>query len=215
MAARPSPPTFAPVSTGSLRERKKERTRATLMAVSSRLFEEHGYDTTTLEQIAAAAEISVPTLLVYFESKERLAFANEYDTLARFRALVEDPDRTTGTLALWRQQVESGSANVGKDLGAYLRRTQYLSDPALGRTVLDLLTQYEDVLAAGLAVDHGTTDDDPPTRLLATLLSFGNQSAIRRWAAGGGHGDLGSMALEVVAFAEKHFPQPKPRRRRR
>jgi AcrR family transcriptional regulator len=200
---------------GSLRERKKERTRATLMSVSSRLFADNGYEATTLEQIASAAEISVPTLLVYFESKERLAFATEYDTLASFREQIEDPDRSTGTLALWRHRVEAGSANVGKDLKGYLRRTQYLSDPALGRTVLDLLTQYEDVLAAGLAADHGTSDEEPAIRLLATMLSFGNQSAIRRWAAGGGKGDLARMALEVVEFAEKQFPEPKPVRRRR
>lgn len=213
MAARPSPSTFASMPTGSLRERKKERTRNTLMDVSSRLFAENGYEATTLEQIASAAEISVPTLLVYFESKERLAFANEYDALARFRAQIEDPDRSTGALRLWRQQVEAGTANVGKDLEGYLRRTQYLSDPSLGRTVLDLLTQYEDVLAAGLATDHGTDDGEPSTRLLATLLSFGNQSAIRRWAASGGKGDLRRMALEVVTFAEKQFPQTKARRR--
>lgn len=199
---------------GSLRERKKEATRTRLLEVSTALFLEQGYAATTLEQIAAEAEISVPTLLVYFEAKERLALATEYDTLARFRAKVEDDEREESTLTLWRQQVEAGTRNVGKDLQGYLQRTRYLSDPALGRGVLDLLTQYEDVLAAGLAVDHGTKDGDPGTRLLATLLSFGNQSAIRRWAAGDGRDDLRAMALEVVAFAEKEYPTPVPRRRR-
>jgi AcrR family transcriptional regulator len=214
MASRTTPPTFAAVARGSLRERKKEATRARLVEVSSALFVDQGYAATTLEQIAEGADISVPTLLVYFESKERLALAAEYDTLGRFKAKVEDPDRSTDTLALWRQQVEDGTRKVGKNLKSFFQRTQYLSDPSLGRGVLDLLTQYEDVLAAGLAADFGTGDDDPATRLLATLLSFGNQSAIRRWAADGGRGDLAAMALEVVAFAEKQYPTPTPRRRR-
>jgi AcrR family transcriptional regulator len=188
----------------SLRQRKKDRTRATVIAVSQRLFAEQGYAATTLEQIADEAEISVPTLLVYFESKERLALAPEYDTLGRFKERVDDPDRTDDTLTLWRRQVEEGTSNVGKNLKGYLRRTEYLSDPALGRGVLDLLQQYEDILGSGLARDRGTADVN--TRLLATLLSFGNQSAIRRWAAGGGRGSLAAMALEVVEFAEKRFP---------
>ena len=202
------------MAAGSLRERKKEATRARLVEVSTALFLEQGYAATTLEQIAAEAEISVPTLLVYFESKERLALATEYDSLDRFRTKIEDPSREDSTLTLWRQQVEAGTRNVGKNLAGYLQRTRYLSDPALGRGVLDLLTQYEDVLADGLAVDHGTKDDEPSTRLLATMLSFGNQSAIRRWAAGDGRGNLGAMALEVVEFAEKDYPTPAPRRRR-
>jgi AcrR family transcriptional regulator len=203
------------VAAGSLRERKKQATRTRLVEVSTALFLEQGYAATTLEQIAADAEISVPTLLVYFETKERLALATEYDSLAAFRARVEDATRDESTLTLWRQQVDAGSRRVGKDLPGYLQRTRYLSDPALGRGVLDLLTQYEDVLAAGLAVDHGTADDEPATRLLATLLSFGNQSAIRRWAAGDGRDDLRAMALEVVTFAEKQYPRPAPRGRRR
>src|SRR5215212_6811405 len=69
VAARPMPRTFGTMATGSLRERKKERTRATLTEVSAKLFSDQGYAATTLDQIAAAAEISVPTLLVYFESK--------------------------------------------------------------------------------------------------------------------------------------------------
>lgn len=214
MASRTLPPTFAGVAPGSLRERKKERTRARVVEVSTELFLHHGYAATTLEQIAAAAEISVPTLLVYFESKERLALAAEYDTLARFRAKVEDPDRDTSTLDLWRSQVDEGTRNVGKNLRGYLQRTRYLSDPSLGRGVLDLLTQYEDVLASGLATDYSTDEDAPATRLLATLLSFGNQSAIRRWAATDGRGDLRAMALDVVTFAQKEFPTPTQRRRR-
>ena len=61
----------------ALRQLKKDRTRRTLVEVSRKLFQKHGYDATTLEQIAAAAEVSVPTLLTYFESKERLALADE------------------------------------------------------------------------------------------------------------------------------------------
>ena len=53
-----------------LRERKKQRTRATLVDVAARLCAEQGYERTTVDQIAAAADISPRTFSRYFPNKE-------------------------------------------------------------------------------------------------------------------------------------------------
>lgn len=45
----------------SLRERKKAKTREAIQREALRLFSEHGYDETTIEQIAAAADLAVRT----------------------------------------------------------------------------------------------------------------------------------------------------------
>jgi AcrR family transcriptional regulator len=58
----------------SLRERKRRRTRALLVDTGRRLFEERGYDETTVADIAAAAEIGTRTFFAYFETKEQLLF---------------------------------------------------------------------------------------------------------------------------------------------
>ena len=53
-----------------LRERKRRETAMRIRAAGLRLFAEKGYDATTLDDIAAAAEISRRTFFYYFKSKD-------------------------------------------------------------------------------------------------------------------------------------------------
>lgn len=57
-------------TSGGLRERKKVRTRREIRREALRLFGSQGYEQTTIEQIAEAAEVSVSTFFRYFGTKE-------------------------------------------------------------------------------------------------------------------------------------------------
>lgn len=58
-----------------LRERKKRRTRATIVDVAAHLCAQQGYEKTTVDQIAAEADVSPRTFSRYFPNKEAVIFA--------------------------------------------------------------------------------------------------------------------------------------------
>ncbi|MGW0752426.1 TetR/AcrR family transcriptional regulator [Streptomyces sp. NPDC002587] len=73
-------------NTTGLRENKKLRTRHRLAATALELFLERGFDAVSVADVAAAAEVSKPTLFRYFPTKEDLVlerFADHQDEAAR------------------------------------------------------------------------------------------------------------------------------------
>ena len=64
-----------------LRERKKLKLRRDVQAAALHLFEAQGYEQTTVEQIAAAADTSTTTFYRYFPTKEDVVLDDEYDSL--------------------------------------------------------------------------------------------------------------------------------------
>jgi len=68
------------------RERKKQDTRDRLIDAAVALFAEQGYDPTTMEQIAARADVARATVFNYFARKEDLVLG----WVARRRVAVEE-----------------------------------------------------------------------------------------------------------------------------
>lgn len=90
-----------------LRERKKQRTRAALVDVAGRLCAEQGYEKTTVDQIAAAADVSPRTFSRYFPNKEAVIGALMEETAEYVaEALARQPRDITEHEALVRAHTE-------------------------------------------------------------------------------------------------------------
>ncbi|MCL7425108.1 TetR family transcriptional regulator [Streptomyces sp. YS415] len=82
------------MSEGGLRERKKRRMYEAVSEVAIRLFLEKGFDAVSVAEVAAAAEISKPTLFRYFPAKEDLVLhriSDHEDEAARVVAEAAGP----------------------------------------------------------------------------------------------------------------------------
>ncbi|MBT2900190.1 MULTISPECIES: TetR family transcriptional regulator [unclassified Streptomyces] len=138
-----------------LRERKKQRTRATLIAAAVELMYAKGYDETTVAEIAAAAEVSTRTFFAYFPSKEDILFA---ETGLRIDDAVRRvTERRTGErpadalLRALRDTVDTGAA--GQELSGELasRRIRLvLSTPALQAGAMRRITGAQRALTDAL-----------------------------------------------------------------
>jgi AcrR family transcriptional regulator len=62
-----------------LRERKKQKTKVTIQRIALGLFREQGYENTTIDQIAEAAEVSRPSVFRYFPTKADIVFDDIFD----------------------------------------------------------------------------------------------------------------------------------------
>ena len=102
-----------------LRERKKQRTRGTIVDVAARLCAQHGYENTTVDQIASEADVSPRTFSRYFPNKEAVIGALMEEASEHVaEALARQPHGITEHEALLRAHVQVlGAAELG-ELGA-------------------------------------------------------------------------------------------------
>jgi AcrR family transcriptional regulator len=198
-----------PVRPEGLRERKKARTRASLREHALRLFREQGYQATTVEQIAAAAEVSPSTFFRYFPTKEDLVLQDDMDI--RMIAALEQQPPGLGPVAAVRaasQQLFSSYSAVDLDV---LRETTRLTMtvPEVRARALDELARTIEVIAEAVAKRAERPADDLAVRTVAGAI-VGVIMAItlpwEGWSEGTRMEDMFGRIDEALALLEVGLP---------
>lgn len=184
-----------------LRERKKVRTRRSIQDHALRLFLSKGYDATTIEEIAAAADVSHMTFHRYFPRKEDVLLADEYDPMI-FELIAARP---AGEIVIdkLRYALGEGLARIyGADRDALLVRTRLiLETPALRARLWEQQAATVYLFARALASDPRDDTAELRTRVLASACLAAVTAAVTIWAEGEGAEELPDLvdrALTVL-----------------
>jgi AcrR family transcriptional regulator len=150
-----------------LRERKKAKTRAAIQEHALRLFREQGYAETTVQQIAAAAEVSPATFFRYFPTKEDTVVFDRLDPVMidLFRSQPADLTPTQALRATLRDSLATLSEEEWQLESE--RQQLVLNAPELRARMLDQLYASIDMLAELAAERVGRSPDDFAVRAWA------------------------------------------------
>jgi AcrR family transcriptional regulator len=150
-----------------LRERKKAKTRAAIQEQALRLFREQGYDATTVEQIAEAAEVSPSTFFRYFGSKEDVVAYDAWDplVLAAWRA----QPREIGPIRAMRNAMTAvfGSLTTEQKAEMMSRGRLLYSEPELRTAAVSELIRSSQMIIDELAMMLDRSADDFEVRVFA------------------------------------------------
>ncbi|MFD8701504.1 TetR family transcriptional regulator [Kitasatospora sp. NPDC059648] len=189
----------------SLRERKKLKTRQTVRREAYRLFVEQGYENTTVEQIAAAAEISPSTFFRYFVTKEDLVLTDEYDP-AMTASLMARPADEPFLRSCREALIGLIRALLQHERRELLTRMRLVAQvPALRaglfRTGNSPHELYLDVLTRRSGLDEPTY----AMRVTAAAIGAATTEAVLQWAAGDGREDIADLVDRAFALLESGF----------
>ncbi|MBW3657470.1 MAG: TetR/AcrR family transcriptional regulator [Actinobacteria bacterium] len=180
--------------TMGLRERKREQTRTTVTKAAYRLFSEHGYDDTTVEMIAAEADVSPRTFYRYFESKDGVLAEGGYEVVDRaLDRLGEDRGLRGLVAALTDAYDELVQENDFKELAALLRENPEVREhgPVWRR-------RWSDHLAAQLALDEGSSAPSREQRIDSTAAVHIVGVAVDEWLYGSHDASISEAAEGVL-----------------
>jgi AcrR family transcriptional regulator len=192
------------VATPGLRARKRQQTRERLTRAAMALFLERGFDATTLDDIAAAADVSRRSFFHYFASKEDVVFAWQEEIITALIAAVAA--RPAGETML--TAAENAIAAMVRQLDpseaiamARLKR----DNPALQARNQVKYEMLERTLAEALGKRAGHKTERLQARLVAMIATGAMRIGDELWTAGGAREKPEAMVKRIFAAMRAIF----------
>ncbi|HEX6869886.1 MAG TPA: TetR family transcriptional regulator [Micromonosporaceae bacterium] len=189
-----------------LRERKKRKTRWAIQDHALRLFAEQGYEATTVDQIAAAAEISPSTFFRYFKTKEDLVVEDEYDALLAEGVRTLRPDLEP--LAAIREVMRSAFRAMGaQERAKVLERAKLImSVPALRARSMQNFLNTVALVREAAAERTGRPVTDFELRAFAGAVVGALVGVLEAWIESGDPDELPDLMDRALAYLGAGLP---------
>lgn len=199
-----------------LRERKKRETRVALSQATIRLCVERGWDEVKVEDIAAAANVSVRTFRNYFSGMAEAIAAGHLERMLR---IAEELRARPGNEPLWDSivsvvQAEFAPGQEARGGSALEQRWRdalrlLLAEPALQGELLKVNAAAQDELAEAIAERTGTdVACDVYPKLVAAVVGAGTAVAVEHCLRADSPAPLAVLLREVFDQLAAGLPVP-------
>jgi AcrR family transcriptional regulator len=189
------------------RQRKKARTRRDLVEAAVRLFDERGFEGTTIEDITNAADVSPRTFFRYFGSKEEILFADHQRSVEDLRRRLDERPQGEPLMVTVREAMLGIAGRIEEERDFQLMRIRLNAEsPSVFAFALSVQQDWVRIIARALAarLRVNVHTDLRPT-LIAGAAHVAMRSALTRWAAGQGEESLRELTSEAFRLLESGF----------
>jgi AcrR family transcriptional regulator len=180
-----------------LRARKRRETRQRIARAGLRMFLENGFDATTLDMIAAAADISRRTFFHYFDSKDDILTVWENEVADAFRTAIAEQPLRARPLAVVHGALMSVIARYETQEAVAIDRLMRSTEALRARKWSNYERYERTVFAAALAERWPGANQQQGLRLVAMLGVGALRLAVEKWAGNGYRGRLAKHLEEV------------------
>jgi len=187
-----------------LRERKKLRTHRALADAALRMFGEQGFDKTTLEELADAAEVSKSTFFRFFPAKEAVAIEAEAELWRVYLSALADRQLSGPVLGELHQTLAAALAGLdpGWDQRFLATRRLVAAEPALLAYLEHYRAGIRNQVIDCLAGKLGLNPEDLRLHVLAELAVTAFSVSGRYWVRHGGQGGRPALLERFGAAVE-------------
>ncbi|KZB79708.1 TetR family transcriptional regulator [Amycolatopsis regifaucium] len=192
----------------------RRRLRRSLASAAVDLFVAHGYEATTIDEIAAAAGIGRRTFFRYFDAKDDVLFANHDEIVAEMEEAFAAADPSRDPVEVACAAVSLVLDSYAADLDGSLKRfTLTRTVPSLRDKEVATVDRYQRVLARYLQrrfEEQGDTMAALRAAVAAAAIAAANNHVLRRWLRSGGEEDIEAGAAEAFALVIDAFRTTHP-----
>lgn len=165
-----------------LRERKKAQTYDAIIGAALDLFERNGYDTTTIEEIAEAADVSPRTFFRYFDAKVETVMGHKDDRGSELGSLIAARPPGESPIEAFRQVMREVFGPMITDDPISTRQIRVmLGTPSLKAMAREHFHEHESEMAEVFADRLGMPADALRVHVSAAAVGSTMWTVIGRW----------------------------------